>query len=141
MTSSDLPGDFEQYLDARGFMLVERSSGGPMGSAKSLFTDGVVDISVFNDRGQRGVGVGVHGGETYEMSVWSRVLGARPPASLNINDQIAWLVAHLEDARSEIGRDPRTGERLREVNWVFIKERLGLSFNADKDDPTTWRKN
>lgn len=140
MTNSGLSGDPEQRLRAHGFTPVERSSGGPMGSAMFLFTDGVVDVSVFDDRGQQGVGVGVRGGTTYEIQVWRHLLGISLSVPLSVDDQLAWVLHHLENVRTMIEHDAGTDERLREINWAFVKDRLGFGPDADQNDPRTWRR-
>lgn len=140
MTNAGFPGDLEQRLGDHGFTLVERTTGGPMGSWTFLFTDGVVDVLVFNDRGQQGVEVGVRGGTAFEIKVWLHVLGIGGPASSSVDDQLAWFFHHTEDVRTAIEHDPGIGERLREVKWESVKKRLRLSPEADRNDPSTWRR-
>jgi hypothetical protein len=140
MTGPHLPDSLERHLQAYGFALVERSSGGPMGSARLLFADGTLDILVFNDRGEKGIGLGVHGGTMYEIQVWSRVLGIRVPVPVEFDGQLAWIVDHMADVRNAAEHDVGIIERLREINWTSVKERLGLSPDADEADPRTWRR-
>lgn len=140
MSMAGLPDNLEQRLQPHGFALVERSSGGPMGSVMLLFTDGIVDISVFDDRGEKGVGLGVRSGITYGIQVWHRVLGIGPAVPASVDGQLAWVIRHIGLVRSTVERDADINERLREMNWILVKERLRLSPDADQDNPRTWRR-
>lgn len=138
MSIAGFPDYVEQHLHAHGFALIERSTSGPMGSAMLLFTDGIVDISLFDDRGEKGVGVGVRSGTSYGIQVWHRALGIRTPVPVSVDDQLAWVIRRIGTVRGLAERDVEIDERLRKMNWIIVKERLGLSPEADQDDPRTW---
>ena len=140
MADPILSSDLESRLQGCGFTVVERSVDGPMGSARYLLTDQTIDISVFDDRGEQGVGLGVSSGTTYAIQVWRQVLGEASPGPLGIHDQLGWVMDNLCNIRRMVESDGAMDRRLREANWSIIKERLGLNPDANQDDPRTWHR-
>ncbi|WP_144022429.1 hypothetical protein [Asanoa hainanensis] len=133
--------DPEPFL-ARGFTLVESTfDERAMGSSRTVLTDGVIDVHLFNDRGERGVVAGVHGDTAYVIDVWARALGLDPAGSPGaIDEQVAWTLDHLSDLHAASERDPALGERLRDLNWEGVKQALDLAPDADHRDPRTWKR-
>lgn len=121
-----------------GFKLVQQWTDGPMGSWKFLFSDGVADIAVFNDRGDKGVGVGARDGATFGIYVWLELLGMDSAEPSSGDDQLSWVFQHATEIRDAIQADANMERTLTRVNWTFLKEGLGLRPDADPDDPSTW---
>lgn len=133
-----VPGDLEQRLRVHGFKLVEQWTGGPMGGAKSLFSDGLIDVAAFDDRGEKGVAVGARGGTTFALCVWIEVLGTKSAEPSSVDGQLAWVIERLAEIREVVRKDADIENALTKVNWTFLREGLGLGPDADPDDPSTW---
>ena len=140
MANALLPEGFESQLRAQGFTESDQTLRGPMGSARLLLTDGRVDLLVYDDRGTRGVELGIHGGSTYTIQSWLRVLGKTDSAPLEIEEQLVWVLDHLAEVSKAVAGDVGLERRLRSENWESVKDRLGFRSDADPDNPRTWRR-
>ncbi|MEV4539634.1 hypothetical protein AB0J82_38255 [Asanoa sp. NPDC049518] len=129
----------EQQFLAQGFTVVE-STRGPMASSRVVLTDGVIDVFLFDDRGDRGVAAGVRGGTAVVIEVWARALGLPLVEPTGMDEQVAWTLDHLAEIRAAAERDPELGEKLKDVNWEDVKQRLGLRPEASRHDPRTWQR-
>jgi hypothetical protein len=123
------PEGLESKLLGFEFVLVDERTGGPMGSANWRFTNGVVDIEVYGDRGDLGIVAGPRGSRTFQAKVWARILDVEEPAQ-TFGDHVNFFLDRYVDIGEAIDSEPAIEEKVRDINWVFIKEHLGLDSNA-----------
>jgi hypothetical protein len=139
MTGAGLPAyAHERLVGGKGLTLDAERTGGPMGSATWRLTNGIVDIEVYSDRGKLGAAAGKHGGRTFQVSVWARVLRASATDHLAFEPQVDFFADHLEPITRIVEGEPDIETKLRDVNWVAVRDRLGLSPDAQRGAPGTW---
>lgn len=108
------------------FALVSQDVEGPIGSGRWRFSDGLVALEVHNDRGTFGCGMGPVDDATFEVGVWSQILNVAVEAEIGLEEQIAFFIDNIVDIRSVVANDPGVAEKLRKINWILVKQRLGL---------------
>jgi hypothetical protein len=70
--------------------------------------------------------------------VWSKVLGVQVTRDAQIGQQVDFFVDNLEVITRLVQADPEIEAKLRDINWVAVKDRLNLSPEANRDDPGSW---
>lgn len=116
--------DLRGTLEEGGFALVNALTGGPMGSANWRFSDGIVDVEIINDRGHLAATAGPHGGPAFEAEVWANLMEVQLPGQ-SVEQHVGFFLQNLNEIRSLI-TEPNIETRLRDTNWIRVKERLGL---------------
>src|SRR5215216_5930493 len=106
MTSGSLPDAVQARLSGVGLALIQADTGGPMGSANWRYSDGVVDIEVYNDRGRMGASAGRAGGDTFQHVVWARVFGSPASTTATLDEQLDFFLQHLQQIRDAVTHDP-----------------------------------
>lgn len=141
MSSSSMPAyAYERLIDDKGLSLDVERTGGPMGSATWRMTNSIIDIEVYSDRGRMGAAAGKHGGSAFGVGVWARLLDDSATDDMTLEQQIDFFVERL-DVITRIGeREPDLEEKLRDINWIAVKNRLGLHPDAKRDAPETWTR-
>ncbi len=97
-----------------------------MGSARVRFSSDLIDVELYSDRGLLSVSAGRAGSLTCGCRVWAGLLGADLNAGSDVSLQVTFLFEHLGEMREQIARDPHIDQRLRDLSWRLVKERLGL---------------
>lgn len=128
----------ERLMDGKGLALDVERTGGPMGSATWRLTNGIIDIEVYSDRGRMGAAAGRHGGRTFDVGVWARVLDATIASGSTIDDQIDFFADRIDVITRVVEREPGIETKLSDANWVAVKDRLDLSPDARRSAPESW---
>lgn len=131
--------ELEHQLRNLGFLEVQRYEDERTGSSEVVLTDDVVDIAIFNDRGERGVTLGTRGEDRYVIPTWITTLGMNTLRPTTVSEQAEWIIANLPPVRTAVTSDAGLGKRLHGANWALLRERLGLPPGAVATDPSTWR--
>jgi hypothetical protein len=118
-------------LVSRDFTLTQEVVGGPMGSALFRFSSEIVNIDIQSDREKLDITVGPIGDHSYGFVVWAKLLGVSASELTSFDDQIEFFMEHLDAIIRAVRNDRLIDERLRDLNWVLVKEHLGL----DPDQP------
>lgn len=121
-----------QQLTEVGFTCSTKDLDGPMGSARVRFSSDLIDVELYNDRGLLSVSAGRAGCPTYGCRMWAALLGADFDADSDANLQVEFLLGHLDEMVERVTRDPQVDERLRDLSWRLVKERLGLDPNTPR---------
>ncbi|MFI7662894.1 hypothetical protein ACIBTW_28850 [Micromonospora parva] len=139
MNGGSVPGyAHDRLIAGKGLSLDAERTGGPMGSATWRITNGIIDIEIYSDRGLMGAAAGRHGGRTFDVAVWARALSAGVANSVAIDEQIDFLADNLEVITQLVQAEPEIETKLRDINWVAVKDRLNLSPEANREAPGSW---
>jgi hypothetical protein len=103
-------------------------------------TNGIVDIEIYSDRGIMGVAAGKHGGRTFDIDVWARVLSTQASSNMAVEHQIDFFADRLEVITDLVDSEPDIETKLRDLNWVAVKDRLGIDPDARRDAPESWTR-
>jgi hypothetical protein len=97
-----------------------------MGSGRVRYSSGRSDISFHSDRGTLAVTMGAPGSPTFGYRPWADLLGLTVPPGLDATAQAEFLLDHAGRVEAMIADDPKISDRLRALNWGYVKEYLGL---------------
>lgn len=126
-----LTGLVDRLAEVAGLRPTQEDVGGPMGSARWRFSDGIVDLDLNCDKGTWGVTVGPTGFATFQISVWETVLGRQGPTDASFDEQLNFFLENLDDIREFISHGSEAGARLRNENWTQVRDKLGLDPEAE----------
>jgi hypothetical protein len=70
--------------------------------------------------------------------VWARALSAGVTNNVTIDEQIDFLADNLEVITQLVQAEPEIETKLRDINWVAVKDRLNLSPEANREAPESW---
>jgi hypothetical protein len=110
------------------------------------YDNGVVIIFLIQEMTETGylsVTMAGHGTTSFGAEVWADFLGVpQPGKSFGIDDlptpeeALSFFVANLELAVQKVAVTPDLKEALTDINWVYVKRRLGI----DPDEPRPGRR-
>jgi hypothetical protein len=126
MQSEEPFASLARRLEALGLELVHEDEVGPMGSTIAVYSDGIYDIVLHNDRGEPALTLGPRGSNTYVAQTWAMVLGAGLTVPPDVTAQLDFLLDRRKEIQHLIESDPEIAARLLEANWTLVKETLGL---------------
>lgn len=123
--------ELSKWLLSRGFSLVETRETGGFENILLRFQGEGCEVRATRERGVWSVGVAPPGGSPDMPSkIWRCYLdGVDPDVSAgpdSIDVDISFVYERLDDVGLAVRRDGDIGERLRDINWVIVKARLGL---------------
>lgn len=114
-------------LAAAGFSLAGDTGTGPMGSRVVRFAAERLTIELISDRGTLTVNAGPRNQPTFVLGVWAIILGLSAPPAGSTDEEIEFLLDHIRDIDKAVESEPSILEKLRQANWRYVKEHLGLS--------------
>ncbi|MFJ9892531.1 hypothetical protein ACIQPR_04280 [Streptomyces sp. NPDC091280] len=129
--SEEQVGELSEWLLRRGFSLIETRETGGFENILMRFQGDGCEVWATRERGIWSVGIAPPGSSRDMASkIWRCYLdGVEPDVSAgpdSIDVDISFVYERLGEVSLAIQRDSDIGERLVDINWIFVKARLGL---------------
>jgi len=129
-----------ERLTGLGFSLTEERRRGEL-DGMQRYDNGIVVIVLIWElmaTANLSVTMGGRGGTSFAAHVWADFLGVPKPGNKSGIDALAtpqealdFFIANLEMAEQKVSVTPDLEEALTEINWEYVKRRLGI----DPDEP------
>jgi hypothetical protein len=118
-----------ERLNDLGFVRSGEDLDGPMGSAEIRYSLDRTDVMLHSDRGIPSMTVGPRGSPSFAYQPWAEILQLDVAPDLDATAQSEFFLGRMREIDAAIESDPQIETRLRNLNWRFVKEYLGLDPN------------